>query len=355
MFGVGSKKKVLVGLDIGSNCIKLLQLKETRKSFALEKLGVAQLDPELIVDGTVMDAGRVVETIRNLIDEQKLKVKEVAISVSGHSVIVKKITVPAMTEEELEESIKWEAEQYIPFDINDVNIDSHILGPAESVEGKEQMSVLLVAVKKDKLTEYLTLVQEAGLNPVVVDVDAFTVENMFEFNYGLDNGVTALVNLGAGVMNINILKNGSFTFTRDISIGGNKYTEMIQKDLNLSFDEAERLKKGEVIEGINPEALANAIENMNGEIAAEIQRTFDYFKNTSNQEQIDQVYLSGGGSKLRGLAPYLKEKLNLPVEIVNPFKNIEFNPKIFSPDYIQEIGPMTAVAMGLAMRRIGDR
>lgn len=355
MFGLGEKKKSLVGLDIGSGAIKLLQLKETRKSFSLEKLGVAQLDPELIVDGTVMDAGRVVETLKALVDEQKLKDKDVAIAVSGHSVIVKKITVPAMTEDELEESIKWEAEQYIPFDINDVNIDSCILGPAEAVDGKEQMSVLLVAVKKDKLAEYTNLVQQAGLNPVVVDVDAFTIENMYEYNYGIDNGITALVNIGSGVMNINILKNGGFTFTRDISIGGNKYTETIQKELNLSFEEAEKLKKGEEVEGANPEALGNVIENINGEIAGEIQRTFDYFKNTSNQEQIDRICLSGGGAKLKGLGPFLSEKLSLPVEIVNPFKNIEINPKKFSPDYIQEVGPITAVALGLAMRRVGDR
>ncbi|MBI1824324.1 MAG: type IV pilus assembly protein PilM [Nitrospirae bacterium] len=355
MFGLGEKKKSLVGLDIGSGGIKLLQLKEKRKSFSLEKLGFATLDPELIVDGTVMDAGRVVETLKALIDDQKLKVKEVAIAVSGHSVIVKKITVPAMTEDELEESIKWEAEQYIPFDINDVNIDSFILGPAEAVDGKEQISVLLVAVKKDKLAEYTNLVQQAGLTPVVVDVDAFTIENIFEFNYGLDNGITALVNIGAGVMNINILKNGAFTFTRDISIGGNKYTETLQRELNLSFEEAEKLKKGEVVEGANPEALANVIDNINGEVATEIQRTFDYFKNTSNQEQIDRIFLSGGGSKLKGLVAYLNEKLSLPVEIVNPFKNIEINPKMFSPDYIQEVGPMMAVVMGLAMRRVGDR
>jgi type IV pilus assembly protein PilM len=355
MFGIGEKKKSLVGLDIGSGGIKLLQLKETRKSFSLEKLGVAPLDPELIVDGTVMDAGRVVEVLKALVEEQKLKVKEVAISVSGHSVIVKKITVPAMTEDELEESIKWEAEQYIPFDINDVNIDSCILGPAEAVDGKEQMSVLLVAVKKDKLAEYTNLVQQAGLTPVVVDVDAFTIENMYEFNYGLDNGITALVNIGSGVMNINILKNGAFTFTRDISIGGHKYTETIQRELNISFEEAEKLKKGEEVEGANMEALAGVVESVNGEIAAEIQRTFDYFKNTSNQEQIDRIYLSGGGAKLKNLVPYLNEKLSLPVEIVNPFKNIEINPKLFSPDYIQEVGPMTAVAMGLAMRRVGDR
>jgi type IV pilus assembly protein PilM len=355
MFGIGEKKKSLVGLDIGSGGIKLLQLKETRKSFSLEKLGVAPLDPELIVDGTVMDAGRVVEVLKALVEEQKLKVKEVAIAVSGHSVIVKKITVPLMTEDELEESIKWEAEQYIPFDINDVNIDSCILGPAEAVDGKEQMSVLLVAVKKDKLAEYTNLVQQAGLTPVVVDVDAFTIENMYEFNYGLDNGITALVNIGSGVMNINILKNGGFTFTRDISIGGNKYSETIQRELNISFEEAEKLKKGEEVEGANMEALAGVIESVNGEIAGEIQRTFDYFKNTSNQEQIDRIYLSGGGAKLKNLVPYLNEKLTLPVEIVNPFKNIEINPKLFSPDYIQEVGPMTAVAMGLAMRRVGDR
>lgn len=355
MFGFGEKKKSLVGLDIGSGGIKLLQLKETKKAYSLEKLGMASLDPELIVDGTVMDAGRVVEVLKALVDEQKLKIKEVAIAVSGHSVIVKKITVPAMTEDELEESIKWEAEQYIPFDINDVNIDSYILGPAEAVDGKEQMSVLLVAVKKDKLAEYTNLVQQAGLIPVVVDVDAFTIENMYEFNYGLDNGITALVNIGSGVMNINILKNGGFTFTRDISIGGNKYTETIQRELNISFEEAERLKKGEEVEGANMDALAGVVESVNGEIAGEIQRTFDYFKNTSSQEQIDRIYLSGGGSKLKNLVPYLNEKLSLPVELVNPFKNIEINPKLFSPDYIQEVGPMTAVAMGLAMRRAGDR
>jgi type IV pilus assembly protein PilM len=355
MFGIKDKKRSLVGLDIGSGAIKLLQLKEKKKSFALEKLGLAPLDPELIVDGAVMDAGRVVEALKALVEEQKLKIKEVAISVSGHSVIVKKITVPVMTEDELEESIKWEAEQYIPFDINDVNIDSCILGPADSVEGKEQMSVLLVAVKKDKLAEYTNLVQQAGLTPVVVDVDAFTIENIFEFNYGLDSGTTALVNIGAGVMNINILKNGAFAFTRDISIGGNKYTETLQRELNLSFEDAEKLKKGEPVEGANPEALAAVIENINGEIATEIQRTFDYFKNTSNQEQIDRIYISGGASKLTGLASYLGEKLSLPVEMVNPFKNVEVNPKMFSPDYIQEVGPMMAVVMGLAMRRVGDR
>ncbi|HXN06472.1 MAG TPA: type IV pilus assembly protein PilM [Nitrospiria bacterium] len=355
MFGLSKKQIALVGLDIGSSSIKLLQLKQGRKGYSLEKLGIAPIDSDLIVDGTVMDSGRVVEIIKGLVDEQKLKTRAVAFSVSGHSVIVKKIILPAMTEDELEESIKFEAEQYIPFDINDVNIDFHVLGPAEPVDGKEQQEVLLVAVKKDKLTEYKTIVEEAGLVPMVVDVDAFTVENMFEFNYGLNNGVVALVNIGSGIMNINIMKNGVFSFTRDISIGGNKYTETIQKDLNLSFEEAEKLKKGEEVEGANPEAVAASIENMNSEIAAEIQRTFDYFKNTANQEQIDRIYLSGGGGKLRNLPQVLTEKLSLPVEMINPFKNISFDPKVFSPDYIQEVGPMAAVVLGLALRKSGDR
>ncbi|MCI0529122.1 MAG: pilus assembly protein PilM, partial [Nitrospira sp.] len=185
-----NKIRPLVGLDIGSSTVKLIQMTETKKGYSLEKFGITPLDPELIVDGTVMDAGRVTDAIRQLVAEQKIKVKEVALSVSGHSVIVKKIQVPVMSEDELEESIKWEAEQYIPFDINDVNIDFHILGQAEGTENREQMSVVLVAVKKDKLNEYTALITEAGLAPVIVDVDAFTLENMYYANYDISRGET---------------------------------------------------------------------------------------------------------------------------------------------------------------------
>ncbi len=346
----------VVGLDIGSNTIKLLQLKTTKKGYILEKFGIKTIDPELIVDGAVMDAGRVVDVLKDLLREQAVKAKDVVISVSGHSVIVKKISVPPMTEEELSESIKWEAEQYIPFDVNDVNLDFHILPSSDAPDGKDAMTVVLAAVKKDRLSEYTALVTEAGLNPVVVDVDAFTLENVYGEAYGATGSeVVALVNIGASVMNIHIVKGGNFWFTRDISTGGNRYTETIQRDLNLSYEAAERAKRGEAVDGVNPNALAEVINTMNGELAAEIGRSFDYFRSTSTQETIDRVLLSGGTAKLSGLAPFLSERLGVPVELLDPFRQIRVNPKTVSSDLIAEVGPQAAVVVGLAIRRPNDR
>ena len=261
-----------------------------------------------------------------------------------------------MSEDELEESIKWEAEQYIPFDINDVNIDFHILGQADGTENREQMSVVLVAVKKDKLNEYTALTTEAGLIPVVVDVDAFTLENMYCINYDIAQGETvALVNIGASVMNINIVKNGNFAFTRDISMGGNRYTETVQKELSLSYEEAEKAKKGESVEGVNPETLNAVMDTVNGEIASEIARSFDYFKTTSLQEKVDRALLSGGCAKTKGLIPFLSDRLGVKVEMANPFNHVEINPKAFDVQYIRDVAPQAAVGVGLAIRRIGDR
>lgn len=346
----------VLGLDIGSNAIKLLQLKATKKGYVVEKFGIKTIDPELIVDGAVMDAGRVVDVLKELLREQAVKIKDVVISVSGHSVIVKKISVPPMTEEELSESIKWEAEQYIPFDVNDVNLDFHILPSSDAPDGKDAMTVVLAAVKKDRLSEYTALVTEAGLNPVVVDVDAFTLENVYGTAYGSTGSeVVALVNIGASVMNIHIVKGGNFWFTRDISTGGNRYTETIQRDLNLSYDAAERAKRGEAVEGVNVNALAEVITTMNGELAAEIGRSFDYFRSTSTQETIDRVLLSGGTAKLAGLAPFLSERLGVPVELLDPFRQLRVNPKTVSPELIAEVGPQATVVVGLAIRRPNDQ
>jgi type IV pilus assembly protein PilM len=354
-----SRAKQLIGLDIGSSAIKLLQLDEAKSGYRLVRFGLKPLSPEMIVDGTVMDAGSVIETIKDLIKEQKVKVKDVAISVSGHSVIVKKITLPTMTEDELEESIKWEAEQYIPFDINDVNIDFHVLGTVDTKEAQAQLSVLLVAAKKDKLNDYMRLVTEAGLNPVVIDVDAFALENMYGVNYEIQEGeVVALINIGASVMNINILKSGSSVFTRDISIGGNRYTEAIQRDLGLSYEDAERAKEGQQAEGVDREALTNIITTVNGEVLAEISRSFDYFKTTTAQEhqsRIDKIMVSGGVAKVNGFVSDLSGKLGVTTEIVNPFRKIEVNPKLFNVEFVQEMAPDAAVGVGLAIRRQGDR
>ena len=351
-----SKRRPVFGLDIGSSAIKIVQLNESKGKFELAKFGIQPLDPELIVDGTVMDAGRVVEAIKNLLRAQQVKTKDVALSVSGHSVIVKKISLPSMSEDELEESIRWEAEQYIPFDINDVNMDFHILGSTDAPEGRGQMSVLLVAVKKDKLTEYTALVTEAGLTPVVVDVDAFALENMYDVNYGGGGeGVVALVNIGASVMNINILKNGVSAFTRDISIGGNKITESLQKEHSLSYADAEKAKRGEISAEVDRERVDSVVGTMNAEITAEVGRSFDYFKTTSAQESIDRLVLSGGGSKTPGLASLLVERLGTAVEPADPFKGIAIREKTIDSHFVKEHAALGAVAVGLGLRKAGDR
>ena len=356
MFFSFSKAVPLFGLDIGSSAIKVVQLKEKKSGYALEKFGIKPLAPEMIVDGTVMDATSVGGVIKELLAEQKIKLRDVAISISGHSVIVKKINLPAMTEDELEESIKWEAEQYIPFDINDVNIDFHILGTVEGQDGQPHMNVLLVAAKKDKLNEYTSLVADAGLNPRVVDVDSFAIENMYGMNYGVQEGeVVALVNIGASVMNINILKNTMSSFTRDISIGGNRYTETIQKELNLSYPDAEQAKRLEHPEGVNAESLAAVINAVNTEVAGEVTRSIDYFKTASAQENIDKVVLCGGAARTRGLIALMGERLGVPVELADPFHQVEIDKKTFNVEEVREMAPQAAVGVGLAIRKMGDR
>lgn len=350
------KPKDIIGLDIGSSSIKLVKLKESGKGYQLERFGIQPLATELIVDGTIMDAGMVVDAIKAILSEQKIKTKTAAISVSGNAVIVKKITLPAMSEDELAESIKWEAEQYIPFDINDVNVDFQILGSAQGAEGQPQINVVLVAVKKDKLNDYTALVTEAGLDPLVVDIDAFAIENMYSINYGATPGeIAALINIGAGIMNINILKDGTFAFARDISIGGNRYTETIQKELGLSYEEAEKAKKSEAVEGVQADEVQRVINTVSAELASEITRSFDFFRTTSAHENIDKILISGGSAMLNGIAPFLTDKLGIGVELANPFKSIKINPKDFDPEYIQHVAPIAGVAVGLAMRRVGDR
>src|SRR5471030_1941325 len=240
-----AKSKLSLGLDIGSSSVKLVQLKESKRGYVLEAFGVAPLPPEAIVDGALMNSTAIVEAIRGLVSQYKLKNREVAIGVSGHSVIIKKISMPRMTREELEESIQWEAEQYIPFDVKDVNIDVQILNAEGNDPATGQMDVLLVAAKKDMINDYTSVVSEAGLDAKVVDVDAFAVQNAFETNYEIPKNETiVLVNAGASVVNINVLAKGLTVFTRDVTMGGNQFTEEIQKQLNVSYDEAEKLKVG---------------------------------------------------------------------------------------------------------------
>ncbi|MEK7286845.1 MAG: type IV pilus assembly protein PilM [Nitrospirota bacterium] len=350
------KNRDLVGLDIGSGALKLVQLKKVKRGYVLKKFSIFPIDPELIVDGAVIDSGQVVAAIRELFEKEKIKIKNVALSVSGHSVIVKRINLPLMSEDELQESIKWEAEQFIPFDINDVNVDFHILQTPEAQREEGQMQVLLVAVKKDKLMEYTNLALEAGLNPVIGDVDAFALQNMYTENYDVRESETvALVNIGASVMNINILKGGLFSFTRDISTGGKQYNEAIEREMDLSFSQSERVKRSEVIDGIDSEQVGDIVRRLNSELVSEVVRSFDYFKTTSPNETIDRIFVSGGGAKLSGLVSLLAERSGIPTEIVNPFNRIEIPADQFDTEFIAAVAPQAAVGVGLALRQVGDR
>src|SRR4030042_1125180 len=235
------KKKEVIGLDIGCSSIKLVELKEDKNGHKLQNLAIAPMPSEAIVDGALMDSVTIIDTIRDVIATSKTKTKDVVTSVSGHSVIVKKISLPLMTEAELEESIQWEAERYIPFDINDVNIDFQIFG--STPENPEVMDVVLVAAKKDIINDYVSIIMESGLNPIIIDIDSFALENMLAISYDIGKEETvAIANVGASVTNINIIRNNISAFTRDVFTGGNKITEDIQRQLHVDHEEAEKIK-----------------------------------------------------------------------------------------------------------------
>lgn len=346
------KKKEVVGIDVGSSSVKLVQLKEQKGSYQLLNAGIIPLSPEAIVDNALMDSASIAEAVKNLVASLGVKLKDAACSISGNSVIIRKILLPAMPPEELEDQISWEAEQYIPFDIKDVNMDFQILSP-DSVD-PSKMNVLLVASKKDIINDYVSVFREAGMNLSVVDIDSFAVQNAFEINHDATAGeVLALINIGASVMNINVIKDGITLFTRDVQMGGNLYSEEIQKQLGVSGSESESMKMlaGETANT----ALLDVIGKVSDTITQEIRRSLDFYNSTANDDRINRIFLSGGCTKMHNLKEVVGSRLNLPVESINPFAKLKYNDKEFDPEYLQEIGPLMAVTVGLAIRRVGDK
>ena len=348
------KKKDVIGLDIGSSSIKMVELREDRSGYKLQNLAISPLPPEAIVDGALMDSATIIDTIRDVIAASKTKSKDVVTSVSGHSVIVKKISLPVMTEAELEESIQWEAERYIPFDINDVNIDFQICGATQ--ENTEVMDVVLVAAKKDMINDYVSVIMESGLNPVIIDLDSFALENMLAINYERGDGETvAVANVGANVTNIDIIRNNTSAFTRDIFRGGNQMTEEIQRQLHVDHEEAEKIKVGTKIDLSSQPVIQNVLKMATESLAAEVGNSFEFFQSTNTYEKISRLYLSGGGSKIKDFDIVLQQQIGIPVEVVNPFKRIDYSGRDFDLEYLREIGPIMAVGVGLASRKVGDR
>ena len=349
-------KSSVIGLDIGASSVKAVEiaLKSKDKGFELRSLGQASLPSEAIVQGAFLNSSAIVDAIREAFDTGRISGKDVAASVSGHSVIVKRVNLPQMSREELEDQIQWEAEQYIPFDVNEVNLDFQIL---DSNEEEGQMDVLLVAAKKDLIDDYCQVISEAGLNPVAIDIAGFAIQNAYELNYGQDpEAVVALVNIGAQVVNINVLRNGIPAFTRDIMTGGSQYTEEIQKALSVSFDEAERIKMGgpedaDQAQSVIPQEVEQAMRSVSETVIGEIARSLDFFAATSADARISNVLLSGGGSKIAGFTAAFAERTGIETGEMNPLAHM-LPSKGFEAGYLEAMAPMLAVGIGLATRRI---
>ncbi|MBT8333763.1 MAG: pilus assembly protein PilM [Deltaproteobacteria bacterium] len=347
------KPKGLLGLDIGTSAVKIVELEESRGGYQLKNFGMTFLPKETIVNGVFKNAAALVNAITSLTENLKTKTKYVSTSVSGHPVIIKKINIPTMTEEELTESIQWEAEQYIPFDLEEVNIDFQILGVNEATP--DQMDVLLVAAKKSLINEYEDAIAEAALEPVIVDIDSFALENAYEINYpDEETPVVALIDMGASVININVLKQRKSTFTRDVFMGGNKLSEEIQKQLAVSEEEAEMLKIGGELENIDYDQLDSIIQDVSLALAVEIQRSLDLHAASTTDEEVQKIYLSGGTARMPGIKDLIADRVGVPVEILDPFREISYNESTFDPEYIAEIGPVAGVGIGLALRTLEE-
>jgi type IV pilus assembly protein PilM len=350
----GAKK--LVGLDIGSSALKLAEVVQTAKGYALVNFHQAPLPRGVITDGVVAAPDILTQHIKELYKKAGCKRRGVVTALSSHSVIVKKVNLVRMEDSELRELIHDEAGKYLPFDsMDDVNFDFQILG--ENEYNANQMDVLIVAAKKEAIEGVTGPVEKAGLPVVIMDVDSFALEHMYEQNYDFEEtDVVALINIGASITNINVVLNGGSIFTRDFTLGGNSITEALQDKLGVTFEEAEKIK----IEGMHGDEMderefADSLLQLADPICSEIERSLDYFRSTYGSGDIRKILLCGGGANIPGIAQELSNRLNIETEIVNPFLKIEYNKKVIDPAHIQSIGPVSAVGVGLALRRIGEK
>lgn len=351
---LGAKKNQLVGLDIGSRTIKAAEIIEGKKGFSLSKFGMVDIMPEWIEDGTIKDPEAVAETIRDLFKTHGIKNRNVAISVGGYSVIVKKISVASASEDQLHDTIHYEAEQYIPFDINDVNLDFQILG--ENEHNPNQMNVLLVAAKKEMVNDYVNLAEMAGLDPRIIDVDAFALQNIFEINHtpsGQEN--IALIDIGASKTSLNILKGNTSVFMRDVSLGCGQINQKIIALTQCTAEEAESIKFGESNAKITPEDLSDIISSVVSDWCTEIRRALDFFYSTYPEDQIKKIILSGGGGNIPELRQLLAVETSAEVSTINPFQQLYVDSGKFDTDYLEKIAPQASICMGLATRKMDDK
>jgi type IV pilus assembly protein PilM len=346
LFGLGGAKTT-VGLDIGSGLIKLAVVDHAKSGPVLTRVGVAPVLQDAIVEGEIMDPGVVADAIRSVFRAAGVKPKRVVAAVGGRDVIIKKIQVDRMKESDAADVVRWEAQQHVPFDIEGVELDFQVLDP----EGEGvQMDVLLVAAKRELVENRATLLADAGLDPAVVDVDAFALHNAFEVNYpDAMVGVSGLIHIGHEVTNVNILQDGIPVLTRDLSVGTRKFREDLQRERGMSSDDADRLLQGTER---SPD-LEPFVKNRGEEIGVGVERAAAFLTSASRDAgQVQRIYCSGGGARIPGLADTLADRLRLPVEVANPIKGIQARDEAFGDLHPDDVAPLLMLAVGLALRKL---
>ncbi|HOP08167.1 MAG TPA: type IV pilus assembly protein PilM [candidate division Zixibacteria bacterium] len=344
------QSKSTVGLDIGSNSVKLVKLDHTKQGYSVSAIGIRELPAEAIVNDEIRDREAVIFNIQSLIDQTDPKIKDVVVSISGHSVITDRFTIDKKTGAEAEQAILFETEQRAPFDVDDVSLSYHIIKVDDDLN---KMDVLLVAARKESLKVYLELVEDCGLRPVIVDDDALAIYNAYETNYDIDpTKITALVNIGHDVTNITYLVDGLYHSTRDVSSGTREIYNAIQKEFRLNPELTAKAIKGEMGDSIDQDMLKATIISSTDELISGIELAFSYFKSQAKLESVDWIVLSGGGALVPYLAEFLQSRLAVPLEISNPLRNVDYDPELFQYLQPEKIAPLLAVPVGLAMRKV---
>ncbi|MFP4473922.1 MAG: type IV pilus assembly protein PilM [Desulfatibacillaceae bacterium] len=348
------KHETLIGLDIGSGSIKLSELENRKGVWVVRKYGMVDLPMGAIEEGIIRDANRVAERISELRENTGIREVNAAISIAGYSVIVKNISVQKMSDEEMQENLHVEAEQYLPFDVKDVYLDFHIVG--ENADRENQMNLVLVAAKKDMVDEYVSVVEMANLNPCIMDVDAFALQNIYDLCYeAADEEVVALVDVGATKTNVNILKNRSSVLIRDVSMGGLQITQEIMARTDCSFEEAERWKVNGQSDKLSAEEMEEIFTSACDRWCEEIRPAIDFFYSVNSETRIDKIFLSGGGGLVSGFQQMLSASTGITTEYLNPFQNMEIEDASLDTNNLDRISPQAAISLGLALRRVGDK
>ena len=349
LFSFSDKK--LVAFDIGSSSVKLAEVDQTSRGPILRKFAVAPITPGMVQNGEISEIPGVSHVIQNLVALTKTKRKNAISGLWGNGVIVKKITIPKIEVKLVAEQLKWEAEQYIPFDINEVSLEYHILNRPSA----ETMDVLLVAAKQDYVFRVIEALESAQLKCALVDVVSFALANCFEANYGVRERPVALLNIGAGVTNFVVVEKGETIFSRDIAVGGQTYTTEISKAMNVNFNEAESLKISASLGQEVPDEVNTIIKHTNEQILDEMRNSFEFYMATGGGAPVSHIYISGGSVFLPGLVEEISKATGIPFEPFDPFLKIQYDAKAFTANYIDQIKAISPVVLGLALRRIDER